>query len=545
MMSSRFSVRNSSGLSTLNPESGARLGFSTGIISLVILISLIDLVLYHWPLFSYALDNLDGFSSSTILVLTTLSVVVFVVTALIFSLLLLITQKLLKPLAVLMFLGNAIALYFVETYQVVLDKTMAGNVLNTDFDEATSFLHPKLFLYLFVFGLLPCWFLLRKRVRNTSRWRLALFTFCTLFAGLAWIYTASSTWLWIDNNAKKLGGMILPWSYVINTARYQALQWASSREQIPLPPATFTSDGKRVVVLVIGESARARNFSLYGYDRPTNPLLAKEGAVAMRHTLSCSTYTTASIRCMLSHRDPGSAFSEQYEPLPSYLQRYGVDVVWRSKNWGEPPMELENYVKDKELKKTCREAEGCDHDEILLSGLAKRIRSSKSQRVFVVLHQKGSHGPNYFDRYSSRFEVFKPVCKSVELNQCTQQQLLNTYDNTILYTDYFLDRAIEMLKGMEGIPTMLMYMSDHGESLGEHGLYLHGTPFAIAPEVQKEIPFIVWMSSEFMQKEGVSVSQLKRQSEHSQRNIFHSVLGAFDMQSEVYDAKQDIFSGNN
>jgi lipid A ethanolaminephosphotransferase len=246
---------------------------------------------------------------------------------------------------------------------------------------------------------------------------------------------------------------------------------------------------------------------------------------------------------MLSHKDPGSAFSKQYEPLPSYLQRYGVDVIWRTKNWGEPPIKVQSYQRDSALKKECQETVGCDHDEILLSGLAERIRSSESRKIFVVLHQKGSHGPNYFDRYSPRFEVFKPACKSVELNQCTENELLNAYDNTILYTDYFLGRVVDLLNGLAGVPTMLIYMSDHGESLGEHGLYLHGTPMAIAPDVQKVIPFIVWMSPDFMEKEGVSASQLELQDMHSQQNLFHSILGAFDIRSEVYDSKLDIFNG--
>ncbi len=526
------------------PDTGAAPPASLGGIGLIALIALVNTTVYHVPLYGFALENLNGFSVNSVLILITLSVVVFVVTVLIFSLLLLPTQRLLKPLAVVMFVGNAVALYFVQTYQVVLDKTMMSNVLNTDVAEASSFFHPKLLLYLLLLGVLPAWLLLRKRFQPSSRLRLTLFAFTTLLVGLGWIYLASGTWLWIDKNAKRLGGMIMPWSYVINTVRHQASVMASSREQRLLPPASFASDGKAVVVLVIGESARARNFSLYGYERPTNPLLSETDAVALKQTRSCSTYTTASLSCMLSHDNAGTLFTEQYEPLPSYLQRFGVDVIWRSRNWGEPPVKVQSYQRDSALKETCREeGTGCEGDEVLLSGLPERIRASTSDRVFVVLHQKGSHGPDYYSKYPPKFERFKPVCRSVELNQCSHDELLNAYDNTIVYTDYLLQRVIGMLKGFSDRPTLLLYISDHGESLGEHGLYLHGTPYTIAPDVQKEVPFIVWMSPEFKRLKGLADSQLEAQEAHSQDDLFHSILGAFDMRSAVYNARLDIFSG--
>jgi lipid A ethanolaminephosphotransferase len=529
--------------STVRP--GDSLRFPSSTIGLIIVIALVNVALYHRPLYSFAVDNLNGYTANSILTLITLAVVVFVVTTLVFSLLVLPTHKLLKPIGVLMFLGNSVALYFVETYQVVIDKSMVGNVFNTNVSEASGFLHPKLLLYVAVFGLLPSVILLKKRFNKTSRLRLSLFAFLIVFAGFGWIYFASSTWLWIDKNAKKLGGMILPWSYVINTIRYQTSLLARSREQILLPPATFTSNRKTVVILVIGESARAQNFSLYGYERLTNPLLAKDGAIPLKGTVSCSTYTTASLNCILSHDGSSSVFSDPYEPLPSYLQRHGVDVIWRSRNWGEPPMKVQTYERDTAIKKRCKDSEGCEGDEVLLSGLSERIQSSKSEKVFVVLHQKGSHGPDYYKKYPQRFELYQPVCQSVELNQCTNDELVNAYDNTIVYTDYLLDRVIELLGKLENVPTLLMYISDHGESLGEHGLYLHGTPYTIAPDVQKEIPFIVWMSPDFVKKEGVSSIEFGQQSAHTQANVFHSVMGAFDVQSEAYDPSLDIFSGSS
>ena len=356
-----------------------------------------------------------------------------------------------------------------------------------------------------------------------------------------WGLLASRTWLWFDENSQRLGGMVMPWSYVINTGRYVVPKLMTSDVQTTLPPATFSSNEKTVVILVIGEAARAKNFELYGYNRPTNPLLSQAGVVTLKNASACATYTTASVRCMLSHVDSESAFSKRYEPLPSYLQRNGVDVIWRSRNWGEPPMMVQTYQKASDLLADCAGAR-CNYDELLLSGLEQRIRTSSSQRVFVVLHQSGSHGPAYYTKYPGEFEYFRPACKSVELGKCTHEELVNAYDNTILYEDYFLFRAIGVLKKLRDTSTLLIYVSDHGESLGEYGMYLHGIPYSIAPDVQKDIPFIIWMSDEFIRQKAVRAGRLESQGRHSQRDIFHTVMGAFSMHSDAYMRDYDIFS---
>ena len=516
----------------------------TSAIKFVFMASLVNAVLYHLPLYSFAVADLDAPSFNGFLILVTLFIVIFLVTALILFLLLVLAVQLVKPICILLALGSSIALYFVATYHVVLDQSMMGNVLNTDFAEASSYLHPKLVLYLLIFGVVPGWFLSKIKLQRASRSRAAFFAFLTFMIVLGWAYLASSTWLWIDKNAKTLGGMVMPWSYVINMVRHQAEHLSRPQEQMALPPAIFTKNEKTVVILVIGEAARAQNFSLYGYGRPTNPSLAKSGAIALQNSVACSTYTTASLRCMLSLTDTSSTFPRQYEPLPSYLQRHGIDVIWRTRNWGEPPIQVNSYKRVGDLEQDCREP-GCDYDEVLLSGLAERIRSSEQQKVFVVLHQRGSHGPSYYAEYPKQFEVFSPVCMSVVLDQCTDEELVNAYDNTILYTDHFLGRAIQMLDNLTHTSATLMYISDHGESLGEFGLYLHGTPLPIAPEFQKKIPFIVWMSSEFIDKNGISLTRIKQRQSHSHDNVFHSVMGAFDMRSKVYDDRLDIFNSGD
>ena len=510
--------------------------------SFIVVVALLNAVIYQKPLYSFAVANLDLPSAVGFLTLITMFVLVFAVSVAILALLALLTHRLLKPICMLLALGNSAALYFVTTYRVILDKSMMGNVFNTDTSEALGLFHPMLLLYVLVLGVIPCWLLVNARVQKTPRLRIAALAAATVVAALGWNYVASSTWLWFDDHAKRLGGMVMPWSWVVNAMRHEITNLRSNRQPILLPPASFENDNKMVVVLVIGEAARAQNFSLYGYDRPTNPLLSESGAVALRDTVACSTYTTASLRCILSPEDTSSPFAKNLEPLPSYLHRFGVDVIWRARNWGEPPVQVTDYQRVGELKAHCKR-DDCDYDGALLAGLSERIESSTQKKVFVVLHQKGSHGPSYNAEYPERFRVFKPVCDSVELQKCTRESLLNAYDNTIVYTDYFLNEVIRILSDMGDTPTLLIYISDHGESLGEYGLYLHGTPFSIAPVEQKDVPFIVWMSPAFIEQKGISVARMAGQQHHSQLNVFHSVLGAFGVHSEAYDSRLDVFSG--
>ena len=517
--------------------------WQVGVGQFILLVTCANILLYQQPLYSFAVNNMDVFSFNGVLIIITLTAQVFFFTALVLYLLFMLSRHLVKPVFMLLALGNSIALYFVTTYQIMLDKSMMGNVSNTNFAEASDLFHPKLLLYILVLGVLPCWLMAKLKLSPTRRLRLSAQALVTFVLLAGWMYSASSAWLWFDKNNSRLGGLVMPWSYVVNYARYQTPLLLGPEKQELLPAATFVSNQKTVVVLVIGEAARARNFSLYGYERDTNPLLQNQGVAVLQNTTSCTTYTTASVRCILAHLDASSKFSKSYEPLPSYLQRHGIDVIWRTRNWGEPPIKVNAYQRSDELRKTCT-SEDCEYDEVLLSGLAQQIESSTQQKVFVVIHSSGSHGPSYYKKYPQRFEKYTPVCESVELNQCSEQELINAYDNTILYTDYFLSQVIDILKSVPNAETAMLYVSDHGESLGEHGLYLHGTPNAFAPDVQKEIPFIVWASNKFEEDHSVSNADIESKPAYSQRNVFHSVMGAFAMRSSIYEPDLDIFNNS-
>jgi lipid A ethanolaminephosphotransferase len=265
--------------------------------------------------------------------------------------------------------------------------------------------------------------------------------------------------------------------------------------------------------------------------------------IAIPNAQSCATYTTASVRCMLSHLGEGASSSND-EPLPSYLNRHGVQVMWRTNNFGEPPIKVSRYENGNDIRRQCQgDCARLDYDELLVENLASRLRDApQSAKTLVVLHQTGSHGPQYFQKYPPAFETFKPVCKTVEVQKCSTAELVNAYDNSIVYTDYVLNQTIEALKTLKDTASVMLYMSDHGESLGEQGLYLHGIPKSIAPSTQTAVPMIAWMSDTFSRSRQVTASTLNIPAQPSHDMIFHSVLGALGMSSTIYDPKKDLFA---
>jgi lipid A ethanolaminephosphotransferase len=209
-----------------------------------------------------------------------------------------------------------------------------------------------------------------------------------------------------------------------------------------------------------------------------------------------------------------------------------VEVIWRTTNWGEPTVNIKNFQNKEDLRKICK-GERCGYDEVLLNGLKELIQASDKNKIFIVLHTSTSHGPTYYKKYPPEFNKFTPICKSVEMANCTQEELINAYDNTILYSDYILATLIEELKQLKGFDSSMIYISDHGESLGENNLYMHGIPASIAPKEQLEIPFIVWLSD--------GSKKLKDNQEYSQHNVFHSVLDFLAIESPIYDENMSIY----
>ncbi len=501
----------------------------------IFIVTIINILFYHFPFFKYIVINTDIYTLSGIQIFLSALTALFVVTFVIFSFVSFFGKKVFKTFLILVFISNSIALYFVLAYNVVLDKSMMGNVFNTRYEEASSYFNINIFIYILIFGVIPSLYVYKVDLLRSKALSLLKNIIVVFLSGVLILYINSFTWVWLDKNAKILGALSMPWSYTINSIRYKLKQIKKSKKQILLPKGAFKDSEKTAVVLVIGESARAYNFSLYGYDRQTNKLLSKNDIAVLKNSLSASTYTTASVHAILSYLGDTD---DDYEVLPNYIHRMGGYVEWRTKNWGEPNLNIDRYIQAGELKKDC--SKNCEYDEILLTNLGKKIEKIEKDKILIILHTAGSHGPKYTIKYPENFEIYKPVCKSVNLKQCTQQSLINAYDNTIVYTDYFLNKAINILKSLN-IASVLIYISDHGESLGEYGLYLHGTPYAIAPDFQKKIPFIVWESEKFKKQKGYKKTYVRYLKEYGHYNIFHSVVGALNLDTPVYDQSKDIF----
>mgnify|MGYP002072211551 CR=1 FL=1 len=490
--------------------------------------SFINFLFFHYPFFTYVFDHVDYGSPNGVILIISLVVLMLVLNAFMLYLIFFLSRRVGKFLLVLFFILNAVTVYFVHTYNAIMDESMIGNVFNTNYEESSSFFSIKLLIYLFFLGVLPSIYVIKAKIIKPPLKKFLLTFSLTLLFILILIFANASNWLWIDKNSKQLGGLAMPWSYTVNTVRFYNHQYKANRKEILLPDAILKNNDKSIVVLVIGESARRQNFSLYGYEKNTNPLLSTTENLFHFDATSCATYTTATLKCILEHKNS----SDLHEILPNYLYRNNVEVIWRTTNWGEPPVHVEKYQTKGSLMSAC-EGEGCDYDEVLLTGLKEEILASEKNKILIVLHTSTSHGPTYSKKYPSRFETFKPVCNSVELGNCSQEELINAYDNTIVYTDYLLYQVIENLKELEEYKSTMLFVSDHGESLGEKNLYMHGVPMSIAPKEQIEIPFIVWVSD--------SSKRLKPNDVLSQNHVFHSVLNFLDIQSPVYDENMNIF----
>ena len=492
------------------------------------IISLLNLFLYHLPFFKFSLNNIDYSSFNGVLLIISLAVLVIVLNAFVFYIGLFISPFIGKVLLIIFSNINAVAIYFINTYGVIIDKSMIGNILNTNFEESSSFFSLSLVFYLLFLGIIPSILIYKAKIVRVKIKKFLLHIVLILLFLLSFVYINSSNWLWIDKNSKSLGALVMPWSYVVNTSRFYYHKSLENKKQILLPNATIKDNKKSISVLVIGESARSQNFSLYGYEKETNPLLSKIKNINVFKSNSCATYTTAGVKCILEHENT----NDLYEILPNYLFRNDVDVIWRTTNWGEPTVNIQKYLKRAELEKLCK-GKGCNYDEVLLSGLEEQIKASKKNKILIVLHTSTSHGPLYNKKYPEEFNKFTPVCKSVELGKCTQEELINAYDNTILYTDYLLSTLINKLKQLEDYNSSMFYVSDHGESLGENNLYMHGVPVSIAPKEQVEVPFIVWLSDNY--------KELKKNELLSQHHVFHSVLDFLAIESPIYNKDMSIF----
>ena len=497
------------------------------------IVSIGTLLLYNLPFLNYVADNTNESVGGKIFLMASLVIIMlvlnFMMTYLVMFLMRIVGRILLAILSVI----NATAVYFIITYSVMIDATTIENVFNTRYSEASGFFSWSLWLFIFVAGIFPALYCLVQPVSFGKVKKMAIYCVGSLAIVLVMALANISQTLFVTQHDTELGGLLQPWSYVVNTFRVISSQHDEQAEEIKLPDGKMMDNEKAVVVLVIGESARKANFQLYGYQRDTNPLLSKQNGLKVYQATSCATYTTAGSKAIL---DPQNS-DDLYELLPNYAFRTGVDVSWRTSNWGEPPIHIDEYVTDDELADQYPDENG-DYDGILFAGLRQRIESSKKNKVLIVLHTSTSHGPKYVDKYPKEFEVYKPVAKNVEEGEKNVGMLVNAYDNTIRYTDFLLDSLINTLRTMTDWHSAMIFISDHGESLGENKMFMHGLPMKLAPKEQYEIPFLVWTSDCFRDYKSELPAVLE------QHYVFHSVLNLLSIQSPAYNKDYDIFQNS-
>ena len=458
-------------------------------------------------------------------------------------------------LALLLLVASQSA-YYMDQFGVIVDMVMIDNIMQTNPHEFAGLISASLVVRTLFFGLIPAWLVIKyfpkndsTRVEFKSRLRLS-----GILVLLLLVLVVPFTMRYISFvREHKITRYYANPTYTI----YSVIKYAVQQINIakPVPLKIIAQDAVMVgtlakrtelMILVVGETARADRFSLNGYHRETNPLLAKQDVLSLSNVSSCGTSTSVSVPCLFSDLgrdgyDKEKALNQQN--ALDVLFENGVQILWRDNNSDSKGvatrMKYEDF-KSPTLNPIC---EGECRDIGMLNGLDKYIEARKGKDILIVLHQMGNHGPEYYRRYPKEFEKFKPMCMTGELRDCSQQEIDNSYDNAILYTDYFLSNVIDLLKKYDDShATAMLYVSDHGESLGEHGFYLHAAPYMIAPKEQTHVPAIVWMGKHFDYK----LDQLKPYKDYalSHDDVFCTLLVAFELDTKMCETKKDMLMQN-
>ena len=470
-------------------------------------------------------------------------------------LLVLMTRWTAKPVLTLLLLVTALAVHFMTKYTVFLDADMVGSIVHTDSKESGELISWSILPALLMLGVAPSVVVWRLRIRRRRLVRafavrlvwIALTIAVAVAAALASYQSLSS----LMRNHREMRHLITPGNYLVALTHVLRRDHAvrnEPRAQIGIGAtlAMRPAGAKpRLLVLVVGETVRAQDWGLNGYARQTTPRLSAIDLVNFSDVHSCGTATEVSVPCMfspLARANYDRDTVKHSESLLHLLDRTGIATVWLDNQTGCKgvcdglPFESFEHANDPEH---CNE-EGC-LDGVLLSGLAKSIEGHQGDMV-VVLHPLGNHGPSYFKRYPERLKVFRPACESSDLGRCSREDIVNAYDNAILATDELLDKVITLLSTQASRDAALIYVSDHGESLGEGGLYLHGVPYAIAPETQTRVPLVMWFSPGMQSARGINHDCMRTLSQRpaSHDNLFHSILGLLQVDAPEYVADLDL-----
>jgi lipid A ethanolaminephosphotransferase len=474
-------------------------------------------------------------------------------------------RPVIKPTLIFLLVVTAGVSHFMNQYGIQIDKSMVQNVIETDTREARELLSWQMACAIVLFGVLPSFILARTQVVYDKAWRHLLMTGAIGAAALAVavviLFAFFKSYAPAFREHRELRFLLTPSNYIQAVNGYVQQKFSKPLTIAALgrdaaKGAEWAGQHKRVVtVIVMGETARAMNFSLNHYGRQTNPFLEhQEGLINFSNVQSCGTATAVSLPCVFSvlgHEKYSDSKARSQEGLLDVFSHAGFSVLWRNNNSGCKGVCDRVTYEDLSLpvagNPLCN-AEEC-FDERLLENLPEIIRKSDKDMV-IVLHQKGSHGPSYWKRYPPEFQRFGPVCQTNDLEQCSREQITAAYDNTILYTDYLLHKTIQMLEQVsadDNADTSMLYFSDHGESLGEKNMYLHGAPYIISPPEQRQVPMMLWLSPGFSERFKIDRHCLAARADQpfSHDNVFHSLLGLLDVHTVVYNPKLDLFQPCN
>ena len=462
-----------------------------------------------------------------------------------------------RPAISLFVLVGAAAQFFMIAYGVVIDRAMVDNILDTTPAESFALLSFRLVAALLLSGLLAvvaAWWLRITPPRSPLLSRLASIVVSALLIVLvaALFYKDYAS---LFRNNKELVKSLSPSSTIVAVNswyvhnRLDNLPLVHIGEDAVQKPVMKAGPKRNLTLLIVGETSRAEDFSLGGYAHNTNPRLAQDNVVYFPKTTSCGTSTAVSVPCMFSNM-PRAHYNEtlahHQEGLLDIIQRAGIQVLWNENDGGcKGACDRVPHQDMTRLNLPGQCVDGECNDTVLFHGLGAYIDSLKGDGI-IVLHTIGSHGPTYYRRYPAALRTFTPTCDSNEIQTCSGAALVNTYDNTIVNVDYIVDKAIALLASKQNtFTTSLVYLSDHGESLGENGVYLHGLPWSIAPVQQKHIPLLIWLSDDYQKRYGINYACLKNQAQNnafSQDNLFSTILGLTGVSTREYHQQDDILT---
>lgn len=467
-----------------------------------------------------------------------------------------------KPVLIMLLLTAAVCGYFTSAYGTIFDTNMLINSMETDQAEAMGLFAPSMVIRVLLLGVLPAFMISKIRLKRLSWQRSILQKTATLIVSITLIAACIApfgdqyaSFFRQHKQVRSYANPITPIysliklgeNYVDELRRPDTLTLHATDAKRVAP--TNSSTKPKLMVFVVGETARADHFGLNGYERNTTPLLSKQSDLySFKNAISCGTSTAYSLPCMFSYADREDYdidTAKYHENVLDTLSKQGVNVVWRDNNSSSKGVADRVMFED---YKTAETNPNCDvecRDIGMLDGFDALVKSGEPPKdTLILLHQMGNHGPAYYQRYPKDFEEYNPVCMTNELSKCVAQSVINGYDNAIRYTDYFLSNVIDTLKTYEqDYEVVMVYISDHGESLGENNIYLHGLPYNFAPDAQKHVPALIWSPS----SNNIDADSLSRMVDQpvSHDFITPTLLSFFGIMTDEVKAAPTFFKVNN